>query len=79
MYTAAGRAVTCERERFGKTLLSANLAFAAEELISGGIPTPANRDMGTFLDSHAGQSFLSGNWSWFALIIILGLFNTVLG
>jgi CAAX protease family protein len=55
------------------------LAFAAEELISGGIPTPANRDMGTFLDSDAGRSFLSGNWGWFGLIVVLGLFNTVLG
>jgi membrane protease YdiL (CAAX protease family) len=54
-------------------------AFVAEELISGGIPTPANRDMGTFLDSHAGQHFLSGNWGWFVLIVALGLFNTVLG
>src|ERR687884_415873 len=55
------------------------LAFAAEELISGGIPTPANRDMGSFLDSHAGQAFLHGAWGWFALIVVLGLFNTVLG
>ena len=55
------------------------VAFAAEELISGGIPTPASRDMGAFLDSAAGRSFLSGNWSWFGLIVVLGLFNTVLG
>src|SRR5919197_3072769 len=55
------------------------LAFGAEELLSGGIPTPASRDMGMFLDSHAGQSFLSGNWSWFAIVVVLGLFNTVLG
>jgi membrane protease YdiL (CAAX protease family) len=55
------------------------VAFAAEELISGGIPAPANHDMGAFLDSQAGQSFLSGNWLWFGLIVVLGLFNTVLG
>jgi membrane protease YdiL (CAAX protease family) len=55
------------------------LAFAAEELISAGIPYPANRDMGSFLDSHGGHAFLSGNWTWFGLVVVLGLFNTVLG
>jgi membrane protease YdiL (CAAX protease family) len=60
-------------------LIPLMLAFAAEEMISGGIPTPANRDMGTFLGSNAGQHFLSSNWGWFGLIVVLGLFNTVLG
>jgi membrane protease YdiL (CAAX protease family) len=55
------------------------LAFAAEELLSSGVPYPANRDFGTFLDSHAGHAFLNGNWAWFALIVALALFNTVLG
>jgi membrane protease YdiL (CAAX protease family) len=54
-------------------------AFGAEEMLSSGVPYPANRDMGTFLDSHAGHAFLSGNWTWFALIVALALFNTVLG
>src|SRR5919201_3709063 len=65
--------------RLWLVLIPLMLAFAAEEFISGGIPTPANRDMGTFLDSHAGQHFLSGNWGWFSLIVLLGLLNTVLG
>ena len=65
--------------RLWLVLIPLTVAFAAEELISGGIPTPANRDMGTFLDSHAGKAFLHGAWSWFALIVVLGLFNTVLG
>ena len=60
-------------------LIPLTIAFGAEELISGGIPTPANRDMGSFLDSAAGQHFLSGNWGWFGLVVVLGLFNTVLG
>jgi membrane protease YdiL (CAAX protease family) len=55
------------------------VAFAAEELISGGVPTPANRDMGAFLDSDAGRSFMNGNWGWFGLILVLLAFNTVLG
>ena len=55
------------------------LAFGAEEMISSGLPFPANRDMGTFVGSDAGQAFLSGAWGWFGLIVVLGLFNTVLG
>jgi membrane protease YdiL (CAAX protease family) len=55
------------------------LAFGAEELISGGVPTPANRDMGMFLDSHAGQSFLSGNWGWFGLVVVSLVVCSVLG
>jgi membrane protease YdiL (CAAX protease family) len=54
-------------------------AFGAEELLSSGVPYPANRDMGTFLDSHAGHAFLSGNWTWFAIVVVLSVFNTVLG
>ena len=54
------------------------LALAAEELLPT-LPTPANRDMTSFLGSHAGQTFLSGNWGWFALIAALQVFNSVLG
>jgi len=46
------------------------------------IPTPPhadNRDFGHFLDSDAGQHFLSGAWGWYGLILLLFLFNTVLG
>jgi CAAX protease family protein len=52
--------------------------FAVEELI----PTPPhadNRDFGHFLGTDAGQHFLSGAWGWFGLILVLFLFNTVLG
>jgi membrane protease YdiL (CAAX protease family) len=59
-------------------LLPLVLALAAEELLPT-LPTPATRDMGLFLGSDAGQSFLSGNWGWFAIIIALQVFNTVLG
>jgi membrane protease YdiL (CAAX protease family) len=59
-------------------LLPLVLALAAEELLPT-LPTPAGRDMGLFLGSDAGQSFLSGNWGWFAVIIALQVFNTVLG
>jgi membrane protease YdiL (CAAX protease family) len=65
--------------RIWLVLVPLTLAFGAEEFISGGIPTPANRDMGTLLDSDAGRHFLSGNWGWFGLIVVLSVFNTVLG
>jgi membrane protease YdiL (CAAX protease family) len=52
--------------------------FAVEELI----PTPPrvdNHDFAHFLESDAGQHFLSGAWGWYGLILILFFFNTVLG
>jgi membrane protease YdiL (CAAX protease family) len=54
------------------------LALGAEALI----PTPPHaesRDFGDFLSSDAGQHFLSGAWGWYGLILLLFLFNTVLG
>lgn len=52
--------------------------FAAEQLI----PMAAhatNRDLGLFLDTHAGHEFLSGAWGWFAVLAVLAVLNTVLG
>jgi membrane protease YdiL (CAAX protease family) len=54
------------------------LLFAVEELIPA-VSAPEGRDPGAFFDSDAGQSFMSGNWGWFALILVLFFFNTVLG
>jgi membrane protease YdiL (CAAX protease family) len=54
------------------------VAFGVEEFI----PTfaqPANRDLGAFINSTAGHAFMHGAWGWFALILVLFLFNTVLG
>lgn len=53
-------------------------ALAIEELLPT-LPTPATRDMALFLGSDSGQVFLSGNWAWLAIIVLLQLFNTVLG
>lgn len=50
---------------------------AKEELPK--IPAPVDRDLGLFLQSVAGQEFFSGNWLWFAVIVIMMIFNTVLG
>ena len=54
------------------------VAFAAQEFLPY-FWDPGNRDLPTFLESDAGQSFFSGNWAWFGLIVVSLLFNTVLG
>jgi uncharacterized protein len=51
--------------------------FGLEELLS--IPGPSVRDFADFLDSDAGEDFFRGAWGWFAVIVVLAVFNTVLG
>jgi membrane protease YdiL (CAAX protease family) len=53
-------------------------ALALEELLPS-LPVPVSRDMGLFLGSPIGQTFLSGNWVWLGVILALQVFNTVLG
>jgi membrane protease YdiL (CAAX protease family) len=52
--------------------------FAAEEVLPA-LPTPPSRDLGLFLGSHAGQQFMSGNWPWLAVLVVMFILNTVLG
>jgi len=52
---------------------------AKEMLVNIPIPVPADRDLGLLLRSDAGQDFFSGNWTWFALLVTMWVFNTVLG
>ncbi len=52
--------------------------LAAEELIPG-LPRPVGRDLGLFLQSNGGQAFMHGAWGWFALLVVMFVFNTVLG
>jgi membrane protease YdiL (CAAX protease family) len=59
-------------------LLPLIVLFALEEFVPVVSP-PDGRDLGAFLDTDAGQSFMSGNWGWFGLIVVLLIFNTVLG
>ncbi len=54
------------------------VALAAEEMIPA-LPTPVARDLGLFLGSDAGRTFLSGNWGWLGIVVALQIFNTVLG
>ena len=51
---------------------------AVTELIPA-IAAPADRDLALFLQSDAGQGFMSGNWLWFAVLLVMFLFNTALG
>ncbi len=54
------------------------VAAAAEELVPG-IGIPGGRDLGEFLSSDAGHTFMHGAWGWFALMTVMFTFNTVLG
>jgi membrane protease YdiL (CAAX protease family) len=43
-----------------------------------GLPEPASRAFGDFLSSDAGKAFFHA-WGLYALFLVMGLFNTVLG
>jgi membrane protease YdiL (CAAX protease family) len=53
-------------------------AFALEGLLPSP-PVPEDRDLNLFLESGTGQDFLDGAWGWFGLMVVLWVFNTVLG
>ena len=57
------------------------LAFAAWGAVAAAlpIPIPEDMDLNEFLGSDAGQDFFSGAWGWFAVIVALAVFNTLLG
>jgi membrane protease YdiL (CAAX protease family) len=59
-------------------LLPAVLVVGLEQVLPK-VSAPATRDLGAFLRSATGHEFLSGNWPWFAVIVVMALFNTVLG
>ncbi len=54
------------------------LLFAVEAVLPV-FGVPKNRDFASFVSSDAGHRFLSGAWGWFALIVVMQIFNTVLG
>ena len=60
-------------------LVPALLIFTAEGFIPYPFPPVTSHDFSAFVGSYAGAAFMSGNWVWFALIIALSVFNTVLG
>ena len=46
---------------------------------SAGDPGPSVRDFGDFLGSDRAEDFFRGAWGWFAVVVVLAVFNTVLG
>jgi uncharacterized protein len=54
------------------------LLVAAEEMLPA-LPTPTARDLALFLTSDAGKDWMSGNWIWFAILVIMFVLNTALG
>lgn len=59
-------------------LLPLSLGFAAEQLVPSP-PFPESRDLGSFLGSDTGRAFLEGSWGWFGVLVVMVVFNTVLG
>jgi CAAX protease family protein len=43
------------------------------------IPGPSVRDFGDFLGTDRAEDFFRDAWGWFAVVVVLAIFNTVLG
>jgi uncharacterized protein len=54
------------------------LLFAIWEFFGFDITGPASHDLVLFLDTR-GEEFFSGNWGWFAVIVVQSVFNSALG
>ncbi len=52
--------------------------LALEEMVPA-IPSPVSRDSAAFFGSHVGQTWMSGNWGWFVILVVQFVFNTALG
>jgi membrane protease YdiL (CAAX protease family) len=59
-------------------LLPFLVLFYLEELVPG-ITGPLPRDFGGFLDSDRAEVLFHGAWGWYAVTLVLAIFNTVLG
>jgi uncharacterized protein len=59
------------------------LFLALSTLLNAAVPSiptgPSPRDLPDFLDSVRAEHFFSGAWGWFAVVVVLLVFNTVLG
>lgn len=67
------------RGRLWLLLIPLIVVYALVTELMPAIAAPADRDLAVFLGSDAGQGFMSGNWIWFALLLVMFLFNTALG
>jgi membrane protease YdiL (CAAX protease family) len=55
------------------------LAFTLAQELVAIVPAPENREFATLLESDAGKAFLDGAFGWYGLILVMFVFNTVLG
>jgi membrane protease YdiL (CAAX protease family) len=60
-------------------LIPALLIFTAEGFIPWPFPPPPGHDFAAFAQSDAFAAFMSGNWVWYAVLVALTVFNTILG
>jgi uncharacterized protein len=65
--------------RLWLVLIPLIVAYAAVAELVPAIGAPADRNLALFLGSGAGQDFMSGNWLWFGLLLVMWTFNTALG
>jgi membrane protease YdiL (CAAX protease family) len=65
--------------RLWLVLVPALLIFTAEGFIPYPFPPATGHTFAAFVGSDAGAALISGNWGWFALIVALSVFNTILG
>jgi CAAX protease family protein len=55
------------------------LVLSALEAALPGLTGSVSRDFAEFLENDRGEAFFSGAWGWFAVVVVLAVFNTVLG
>ena len=55
------------------------LGFGALQFVPFDLPIVASHDFGSFLDSGDGRALLHGNWGLYVLLLVMMIFNTVLG
>jgi membrane protease YdiL (CAAX protease family) len=55
------------------------IALAAVKDSFPKLPHAASLDFFTFIGTSDGHAFLSGAWDWFAVLVVMCIFNTVIG
>jgi membrane protease YdiL (CAAX protease family) len=53
--------------------------FTASQELLALVPSPANREFASLIESDAGKAFLDGAFGWYGLILVMFIFNTALG
>ena len=64
--------------RIWLVLLPMAVIVAAVQILPH-LPIPGDRDMNAFMSSTTGQEMFEGAWGWFAVVVTMAVFNTVLG